>query len=176
MSLHRVDAEANGFDTLTSKLRTELARQRKTLNGVNISLLANSMARIAPDEEPRNKLDELVGPFYGTASLERWLGISRQALDQRVRAKKMLGCMTPDRVRLYPVWQFTDKGTVIPGMDVILPVLASGVDAPWSWALWLVSETEEDLEGMSPAEWLAAGRDVLPVLTLARHDAAVWAA
>ncbi len=167
--------ETERVQALMAELQGELHRQHKTLHGANLSNLAKTMARVAPDAEPRNEMDRLVGPFYSTASLEEWLGISRQALDQRVRARKLLGCMATDRVRLYPSWQFTDRGLVIPGLDRVLPVLAAGVDAPWTWALWLVSAIPDELEGLSPAEWLAKGRDPVPVITLARQDAAIWA-
>lgn len=170
------DQERKTFQVLVTELQEQLVRQHKTLHGADLSKLANTMARVAPDAEPHNEMDRLVGPFYSTAALQEWLGISRQALDQRARARKLLGCLTTDRVRVYPAWQFTDKGEVISGLKQVLPVLASGVDAPWTWALWLVSVLPGELDGLSPAEWLALGRDPMPVIILARQDAAVWAA
>ena len=36
--------------------------------------------------------DEISGPFYDTAGLSRWLGISRQALHQKVARHAILAC------------------------------------------------------------------------------------
>lgn len=163
-------------ESLVSQLREALERQHKTLQGANIAELANHLARVAPDAEPKNEMDQLVGPFYSTSILESWLGISRQAIDQRVKSRKLLACMTPDKVRLYPAWQFADTGETIPGLARILTILASGVDAPWTWAMWMVSKLPDELDGLSPAEWLTRGRDINTVATLATHDAAAWAA
>jgi hypothetical protein len=162
--------------SLVRELRTELIRQHKTLQGADIKWMASTVARVALDVEPQNEMDQLVGPFYDTATLESWLGISRQAIDQRVKARKLLACMTPDKVRLYPVWQFTDTGQTIPGLTLVLPILASGVNAPWTWAMWMVSKLPYELDGLSPAEWLTRGRDVAAVATLATQDASAWAA
>jgi hypothetical protein len=76
---------------------------------------------------------------------------------------------------VYPAWQFTEDGTTVPHLAEVLGVLRAGTDSPWTQALWLCAPAEY-LDGSTPAEWLAAGRDPAPVLLAARADAARWAA
>ncbi|KRE81427.1 hypothetical protein ASG86_12930 [Arthrobacter sp. Soil764] len=115
-----------------------------------------------------------VGPFYDTTGLKNWLGVSRQALEKKLGAGKLLGCLTSDRVRLYPVWQFTESGSLLPGLSDVLVELKHGTEDGWIIAAWLTTPVEE--LGGTAAEWLTARRDPAPVIELAHDDAAAWAA
>ncbi|NMR28661.1 hypothetical protein [Crystallibacter degradans] len=161
---------------LIRKLRDSVAANGRTLEGVDLDRVVASITRTLPDKDNRNHMVDRVGPFYDTAGLERWLGISRQALRKRVQSHKLLACKTEDNVLLYPVWQFRDDGTLIPGLHEVLEILADGMEAPWSWGLWLTARVDDELGGMSAADWLASGRDPERVKDLAREDAAGWAA
>ncbi len=135
--------------------------------------LAERVAASAPLAP--SPLEELTGPFYDTAGLRAWLAVSRQALLDRVKARTLLGMQTGNRTWVYPAWQFTpDRGT-IPHLATLLRTLSEGSTDPWTWALWLCAP-DEDLDGMTSAQWLAAGRDPQPVLAEAQRDAARWAA
>jgi len=70
--------------------------------------IADAMVAALPLGHP---FDEAAGPFYDTAGLARWLGISRQAVHQRSGRRAILGCPLADDTTVYPVWQFLD-GTV----------------------------------------------------------------
>lgn len=54
--------------------------------------------------------DEISGPFYDSSGLTRWLGISRQALHQKVARLVILACPLDDGGVVYPTWQFLDSG------------------------------------------------------------------
>ena len=123
-----------------------------------------------------NPVEDLAGPFYDTTSLARWLGVSRQALDSRVRSRSILGLPTEGGSRVYPAQQFRAAGAVVPHLAAVLHALAGGVDDPWTWALWLAARDPGGFDGLSAYEWLAAGRDPAPLLAEARADARRWAA
>ncbi|MGI8868222.1 MAG: hypothetical protein ACR2F6_05060 [Mycobacteriales bacterium] len=138
-------------------------------------VIARLMVQTLPQPHP---LAERTGPFYDTPGLVRWLGITRQALDARVRNRTLLGLPTAGGgPRVYPVWQFSsgDKA-VIPHLQQVLRILASGSSDPWTWALWLSSRNDETYDGLSAAAWLDGGRGPEPILAEARADAARWAA
>jgi hypothetical protein len=119
-------------------------------------------------------LEDLVGPFYDTPSLSRWLNRSRQALDARVRARTLLGLPVSEGPRVYPAWQFADDGNTIPHLAEVLRALADGTTDPWTWALWL-SAADEEYDGLTAWQWLKRDRDPAPILADARSDAKRWA-
>jgi hypothetical protein len=134
--------------------------------------VADSMVAALPSAHP---FDTMAGPFYDTAALIAWLGITRQALHQRVRGSQVLACRTADGHTVYPAWQFTASGQPITGLAEVLAVLVDAADDAWTVAIWLRTPSE-DLGGLSAADWLAEGRDPAPVLAAARADGARWAA
>ena len=130
--------------------------------------VAERAAALIPTLHPFVQL----GPFYPTRAVTKWLGITRQALDHRVRYRKMLGCPTADGgQRVYPVWQFTSDGHSIPYLPEVLNTLHEGIDDPWTWATWLAAPVPGRFDGLPAHRWLAEGRDAEPVLTEARRTA-----
>ena len=119
--------------------------------------------------------DEVAGPFYDTAGLSRWLGISRQALHQKVTRRAILACPLADGGVVYPTWQFLDSGATIPSLAEVLATLAQGTDDAWMIALWMRAPSEH-LDGDPPSEWLREGRDPQRVIAMARQVASSWAA
>ena len=117
--------------------------------------------------------DDISGPFYDTNGLTKWLGITRQALHQRVSNHSLLACPTDDGGLVYPTWQFHDDGTTIPGLAPVLAVLASGSDDPWMHALWMRAPSSA-LDDHRPSDWLRAGRDPSTVVALAEDAAQRW--
>jgi biotin operon repressor len=122
-----------------------------------------------------HSFDETAGPFYDTAGLTEWLGISRQAVHKAVRAGRLLGVRTRDRHTLYPVWQFTDDGGTINSLAQVLHVLDAPAD-PWRAALWLGAPAPYLPNQTPAATWLARGHDPDRVIAAAREDAARWVA
>lgn len=119
--------------------------------------------------------DEISGPFYDTPGLTRWLGISRQALHQKVARHAILACPLDEGGVVYPTWQFLAHGATIPSWAEVLAILAEGTDDGWMIALWMRAPSD-DLDGDRPSEWLRNGGDPKQVLTMARRVASSWAA
>lgn len=119
--------------------------------------------------------DEISGPFYDTSGLIRWLGISRQALHQRVVRHAVLACPLDEGGVVYPTWQFLDNGAAIPSLTDVLATLTEGTDDTWMIALWMRAPSE-DLDGARPSEWLRNGGDPQQVMALASRVASSWAA
>lgn len=117
--------------------------------------------------------DDISGPFYDTAGVTRWLGISRQALHQKVARHAMLACPLDDGGLVYPVWQFLPSGAPIPGLTDALAALSRGADDPWMAALWMRAPSDL-LDGLRPSDWLRAGRDPDRVISIARDVASHW--
>lgn len=55
-------------------------------------LIAQVDAIGTPVASADQRWNELIGPFYDTAGLERWLGVTRQRLSQRVKSGGCSGC------------------------------------------------------------------------------------
>ncbi|ANG84648.1 hypothetical protein A8L33_03940 [Microbacterium aurantiacum] len=71
-----------------------------------------------------------------------------------------------DGLVVYPRWQFTEAGALLPGLPLVLKS-ARDID---SGTFQAVMETaDEDLNGLSPARWLAEGRSVGVVVELLRY-------
>lgn len=158
---------------LLSGIVSAVARRLETFSDEDLAhidpkQIAERAAALIPTPHPFAQL----GPFYPTRAVTKWLGLSRQALDHRVKARKMLGCPTADGgQRVYPVWQFTADGHPIAHLAEVLDALHQGIDDPWSWATWLAAPVPGRFNGKPAYLWLASGRDAEPVLTEARRTA-----
>lgn len=110
---------------------------------------------------------ELLVREGGTVASEdasRILGISRQAVDKRRNAGKLIG-LPAGRSYAYPVWQFDiTQGTVLPGLETVLQSL--GVQDAWMQTAWFLADNAR-LDGHSPLTALRDGR-LEPVLATAR--------
>ena len=154
----------------------ELAAQGRTLDLGDVDALAERMMAALPLVHP---LDQPLGPFYDTAGLVAWLGISRQALFDRVRRGTVLACRTSDGHLVYPSLQFGRNGAVRPGVqEAVGAFTRRGVDG-WSIGAWLTTPTDA-FEGHSAVDYLVVHRSsagaVARVAELAAADAAAWAA
>lgn len=118
----------------------------------------------------RSPWAHVVGPVYTTAQLEKILGVSRQAIADRVRRRTLLGLHTQDGHVVYPVFQF--EGTqVIGGLSEVLRIVVGAVD-DWTLASWLVA-TQPTL-GVSIIDALNESGASGPVMTLASATAERW--
>jgi len=132
--------------------------------------IAEAMAAVLP---LGHVYDEISGPFYDTAGLTRWLGVSRQALHQKVARHAILACPLADGGNVYPAWQFLENGATIPALGEVLTVLSEGTDDAWMIALWMQAPNHH-LGSHRPSEWLRKGGDPQRVLAKARDTAARW--
>ncbi len=98
----------------------------------------------------KEELRERAGGFKPTAWVSEHLGISRQAVDKRRKAGKLLAVAAADGAFAYPMCQFTPDG-VVPGLEEALA--AFEVESPWERLSALVN----------PAPALG-GKSVLAVL------------
>ena len=102
----------------------------------------------------QEELRERSGGFRPTAWVGEHLKISRQAVDKRRKAGKLLAFAAADGTYEYPFCQFTSDG-VVPGLEEALAAFA--VESPWERLAALVNP--------SPA---LSGRSVIEVLRSAR--------
>ncbi len=146
------------------------------------NLPAEQAAQVDPDWVAAAMLDAIptqhpfaaLGPFYDTAALVRWLGITRQALHQKVKGRQVLACTTGDGQRVYPAWQFSPDGRPLSGLAEVLDILLRATD-PWTAAIWLTTPHRR-LSEKSAVEWLRTGPDVAGVAAAAAAtDASRWA-
>lgn len=120
----------------------------------------------------RNAMADLVGPFYDTNGVATLLGVSVDALSAAREDGLLLGVQTSDGAWVYPTFQFTGD-RVDPAL---IPVFHIFRDSPrWSAAVWLRTP-DEDLDELSPVEWLRAGNPPDAVTRIAGHAAHHWAA
>ncbi|MBS9374897.1 TetR/AcrR family transcriptional regulator [Rhodococcus sp. B50] len=88
---------------------------------------------------------------WTTPQVASFLGISRQAINKRVRSRKMLG-YAGDGVTLFPVWQFdTENHTIRPEVPEFLAAFDENIE-PAAIALWAI--TKVDGFDRTPAELL----------------------
>lgn len=137
----------------------------------DLETVADAMSAALPGS---HFYDQTVGPFYDTAGLSRWLGVSRQALNKKVAAHSLIACPLEDGQLVYPVWQFTSSGSVHPAVVTVWRILRASADA-WTCALWMCAPSD-DLDGKTAAQWLVGGYALDPVAQAATADAQRWAA
>jgi hypothetical protein len=82
------------------------------------------------------------------------LGISRQMVDIRRKQEKLIGIRARGRRYSYPSCQFTEQGTVLPGLEKVLNALDD--KDPWMQLSFLVSPNHW-LEGARPLDLLRSG-------------------
>jgi hypothetical protein len=132
--------------------------------------LANRMLAAVPWAHP---WDEQIGPFYDTAGLTRYLGVSKQALADRVARRRLLAVSVDGRV-LYPARQFEGR-QLIPGLaDTLTEFRDVPVDG-WVIAAWLTTPAAA-LDDTTPLAWLKERRPVVAARALAAAHAARWKA
>jgi hypothetical protein len=154
-----------------------LAAQGRDLGDLgDLDELAERMVAALPAQHP---YDEPLGPFYDTPGLVSWLGVSRQAVSDRVRRGTLLACRTQDGHLVYPAWQFARDGAVRPGVvDAVGEFARHGADG-WSTALWLTTPSDV-FGGQSAVDYLVVHRAsraaVARVASTAAVDARTWAA
>ena len=120
-------------------------------------------AKAAENVVASARWSRLVGDRIDTSEAVRVLGITRQALSKRQASGSLLG-LPGHNTTWYPTWQLdTGKEAIRPEVrDVIgafRDALGEGAD-PFLIASWASTAQHEDLNGLSPAEWLADGKDI----------------
>lgn len=119
-----------------------------------------------------NKLAILVGPCYELPAAARVLGVTEEEVRMRLDNALLVSVVTAEGDVLIPAFQF-DAGQLRP--DVIdLAHLFRGLSG-WSFVRWFRT-VSEDLDGLTPEEWLRTGRAFSVARTDAARTAARWLA
>ena len=90
----------------------------------------------------------------GSEEIAEMLGVSRQAINQRRQRGKLIGLSRGKGKYIYPLWQFTDTGKTIAGLETVLEQL-SEVD-PWMQLTFFLNPNSR-LEDKTPLEVLRMG-------------------
>jgi hypothetical protein len=112
-----------------------------------------------------------LGPLLSSAQVRELLGhVSRQRVDELLRARRLIGLRDSAGRRRFPGFQFHDGRPLEPLVAAYWTVADGAIDH-WSAASWCVSP-DDALEGHSPAQWALEGRDQARLARIARQDAA----
>lgn len=114
---------------------------------------------------------ERAGRMIDTHHASELMRLTRQAISKRVAAGTLLGF--PGRgTTHFPVWQFTDEWEVSPDAREIFQIFKSALGRldPYVVTSWMATESEE-LNGLSPSQWLTKKEDSEPVIAEARRAA-----
>lgn len=104
--------------------------------------------------EARDQLLTAQGGSWPVERVAKYLGLTRQAVDKRRRANKLIGLAVGRHGYLYPSWQFSQNGTV-PGLEDVLGALHR--HDPWSQVIFMLSPNDR-LDGVTPLEALRKGQ------------------
>lgn len=165
------DAVAGLHEGFTERINVLLERHTGIVDGLDFDEAQRLGAQGA---------DAAVAPLiWGAALGERWptttvtefLHITRQALHKRVIAGTALG--VPGRgTTWFPVWQFDlDAHEVRPVVVEVVKAFREELGAfdPFVAASWATTDQPE--LGMSPEEWLTAGKEPAEVARVAHRAA-----
>lgn len=166
------EVERKLIDLLTDRVHSAFAAARRA--GVESILddaegIADAMSAALPVLDP---MDELIGPFYDTGGLVKWLGKTRQTLSEQTRNGALIGMQSADGKWVYPIWQFESDGRVNPELVRLWRTLRTEAPA-WTAATWMCVPSP-DLEGDSAVAWIKAGRDTGPIDFAAADDVERW--
>lgn len=165
---HVVDALSAGVREWLSAIE-EAGRGPETLGAPED--LADRMLATLPAPHP---WDKQIGPFYDTPRLVKLLGVSKQAIADRVRRRTLLAATTKNGRVVYPTFQFDGHRVRGPVAEVLSVFKGTPVDG-WAVGAWFTTPSTA-LGGATPVEWLYEGGDVHLVWTLARDANHRWAA
>jgi hypothetical protein len=112
-----------------------------------------------------------LGPLLDSAQVRALLGdVSRQRVDELLRARRLIGPRDSGGRRRFPSFQFRDGRPLEPLVDAYWTVAGGALDE-WTAASWCVSP-DEALDGRAPAQWALGGGDPGRLARVARQDAA----
>lgn len=137
-----------------------------TISGLEVFVegpTAKGLALLRGREQLEALLTQTGGTFTQDQVITMLYGISRQAVDKRVREGSLLAVPGPNGARRYPVCQFLADGSLIKGLKEVQAALP--VRGPWSAFLFLM-QPHDGLEGRKPLDLLREG-DVARVVAAA---------
>lgn len=112
-----------------------------------------------------------LGPLLSSAQVRELLGdVSRQRVDELLRARRLIGMRDSGGRRRFPAFQFRD-GRPVESLVAAYWTVADGAVSDWTAASWCVSP-DAALDGRSPVRWARDGLDEQRLARVARQDAA----
>jgi hypothetical protein len=126
-----------------------------------------------------NEMVTLLAPYWSSAKLTEKLGVSRQALDSRMKGSTLLGLKTTKGSLLFPVFQFRrDVSGAITVRQEVIDMLKAVRNAPaydgWAFATLLRTPVSA-LDNLTPYEWSRdPERDPAALRSLARLWQREW--
>ncbi|MDR2715682.1 MAG: hypothetical protein LBB46_02915 [Coriobacteriaceae bacterium] len=163
-----IDQTRNDYrKSLVDSLNNRLAKHDLSLLGPPEALVDRMIAALPVAGAAWSSA---VGPVYTSQGLQKWLGVSRQAISQKAKCWDLLRLETADGEFVFPSFQFNDSGQRLPRLKDVLCELAKGTEDAWVWAAWL---NAPDKDGITHAAKLRRG-DWESVRDLACEDAAAW--
>ncbi|MFA7498821.1 MAG: hypothetical protein WCY76_09045 [Leucobacter sp.] len=137
------------------------------LGGLDAEAVAERMLAALPSPK-LSEWDDLIGPFYTNPALNEWRKVTRQRHHALKQKGRLLAVRTSVGETLYPSFQFSASGELLPDLPKVLEVLSEADFDEWMIALWFNSALPQHGD-RTPADLLREGRiDV--VLELARTD------
>ncbi len=155
-----------------------LSRDHADIAKIGFDEAARLGALAAEEAIAAARWSQIVGERIDTTELTRSLGVTRQALSKRLASGSLLGL--PGRnTTWYPTWQFdsldsgrhTIRHEVREVIRAFRDVLGNEVN-PLHIASWATTTQHEDLDGQTPADWIAEKRDPDQLRRAARRTAA----
>lgn len=142
-----VDEAAAAFEAALAEL---VGEQRPQLDA------AEAGRRAALRAVAGSMWTDAVGPFYDTDGVMTLLGgVSKQAVNDRVRRHRLLALRTGSGRLVYPAAQF-DGERVVDGLGAVLDLLVPDDTEAWMVASWLTT-VDPDLGDRTPLDALRAG-------------------
>lgn len=99
----------------------------------------------------KQQLIEAEGGCGNSEEIAEILGVSRQAINQRRQRGKLIGLPRGKGKYLYPLWQFTDTGKTLRGLETVLEQLQEF--DPWMQITFFLNPNVR-LENKTPLEML----------------------
>ena len=162
--IHSSEQLMNGrIDVLVDAFHERLSDARHIIEEISADEAYELGANAAEVVVASARWSRLVGDRIETSEASRVLGISRQALSKRQASGSLLG-LPGHNITWYPTWQLDiENESIRPEVRDIVgafrDALGEGAD-PFLIASWASTTQHEDLNGSSPAEWLADGKDI----------------
>jgi hypothetical protein len=120
----------------------------------------------------RQRLLDAEGGTLSASQVAGQLGITRQAVDKRRRAGRLLGLAIGRRGYAYPAWQLDERHGTLPGLEAVLSALSD--HDPWMRQVFMLTGNTR-LAARSPLEMLRSGEIdevVLAARAFGEHGAA----
>src|SRR3954451_23020972 len=112
-----------------------------------------------------------LGPLLASSDVRTLLGdVSRQRVDELLRALRLIGLRDRAGRRRSPAFQFVAGRPLEPLVAAFWTIAGAAADE-WTAASWCVAP-DEALDGRSPAQWARDGEDPARLGRVAEQDAA----